>query len=78
MKGMQDNKSLGEDRIPPKLLLVIVEHNSIPLATVFNLSLEEGMEWKEVNNISLLQTQNIGELYTSELNIGALQIIRQT
>ena len=38
--------------IAPKLLLEIVEQISIPLATVFNLSLEEGvvpLEWKEAN-----------------------------
>ena len=38
------------DGIPPKLLLEIVEQISIPLATVFSLSLEEGivpLEWKE-------------------------------
>ena len=44
------------DGIPPKLLLEIVEQISIPLATVFNLSLEEGivpLEWKEANIIPL-------------------------
>ena len=51
-----DNKSPGVDGIPPKLLLEIVEQISIPLATVFNLSLEEGivpLEWKEANIIPL-------------------------
>ena len=49
---MKDNKSPGVDGILPKLLLAIVEKISIPLATVFNLSLEEGklpLEWKEAN-----------------------------
>ena len=49
---MKDNQSPGVDGIPPKLLLDIAEHISIPLATVCNLSLEEGvvpLEWKEVN-----------------------------
>ena len=41
------------DGIPPKLLMETVEQISIPLATVFNLSLKEGVEWKEVNIIPL-------------------------
>ena len=54
IRDMKDNKSPGVDGIPPKLLLEIVEQISIPLATVFNLSLEEGivpLEWKEANII---------------------------
>ena len=43
IRDMKDNKSPGVDGIPPKLLLEIVEQISIPLATVFNLSLEEGV-----------------------------------
>ena len=46
------------DRIPPKILLEIFEQISIPLATVFNLSLEEGivpLEWKEANIIPLFK-----------------------
>ena len=42
--------------VPPKLLLEIVEQISIPLATMFNLSLEEGLvplKWKETNIIPL-------------------------
>ena len=53
---MKDNKSLGEDGIPPKLLMETVEQISIPLARVFNLSLKEGVvpfEWKETNIIPL-------------------------
>ena len=49
---MEDNKSPGVDGIPPKLLKEIVEQISVPLAKVFNVSLEEGMvpsEWKEAN-----------------------------
>ena len=49
---MKDNKSLGVDGIPPKLLMETVEQISIPLARVFNLSLKEGVvsfEWKEEN-----------------------------
>ena len=55
-RDMKDNKSPGVDAIPPKLLLDIVEQISIPLATVFSLSLEEGivpLEWKEANTIPL-------------------------
>ena len=40
---MKDNKSHGVDGIHPKVLLEIVEQISIPLETVFNLSLEEGV-----------------------------------
>ena len=39
MRVGKDNKSPGVDGIPPKLLLEI----SVPLATVFSLSLEEGV-----------------------------------
>ena len=49
IRDMKDNKLPGVDGIPPKLLLKIVEQISIPLATVFNSSLEEGivpLEWK--------------------------------
>ena len=47
---MKDNKSPGDDGIPPQLLKEIVEQISTPLAKLFNLSLEEGIvpsEWKE-------------------------------
>ena len=56
IRYMKDNKSPGVDGIPPKLLLEIVEKISIPLATVFSLSLEEGiapLEQKEANIIPL-------------------------
>ena len=46
---------------PPKLLLEIVEQISIPLATVFNLSVEEGvvpLEWKEANIIPLFKKES--------------------
>ena len=49
------------DGIPPKLLLEIVEQISIPLATVFNLSLEEGvvlLEWKKANIIPLFKKRS--------------------
>ena len=54
--NVKDHKSPGVDGIPPELLLEIVEQISRPLATVFNLSLEEGvvpLEWKEANIIPL-------------------------
>ena len=43
MKAMKDNKSPGVDGISPKLLVEMVEQLSIPLARVFNLSLQEGV-----------------------------------
>ena len=55
INDMKDNKSPGVDGIPPKLLLEIVEQN-MPLATVFNLLLAEGivpLECKEANIILL-------------------------
>ena len=58
IKAMKDNKSLGVDGIPPKLLMETVEQISIPLARVFNLSLKEGVvpfEWKEANIIPLFK-----------------------
>ena len=54
IRDMKNNKSPGVNGIPPKLLLEIVEQISIPLAIVFNVSLEEGivpLEWKEANII---------------------------
>ena len=58
IRDMKENKSPGVDGIPPKLLLEIVKQISIPLATVFNLSIEEGvvpLEWKEANIIPLFK-----------------------
>ena len=58
IRDMKINKSPRFDGIPPKLLLEIVEQISIPLAIVFNLSLEEGivpLEWKEANIIPLFK-----------------------
>ena len=48
IKKMNDNKSPGVDRIPPKLVKEIVAQISTPLAKLINLSLEEGIvpsEW---------------------------------
>ena len=58
IRDMKDNKSPGVDGIPPKLLLKIVEQISVPLATVFNLTLEEGivpLKCKEANIIPLFK-----------------------
>ena len=55
IKAMKDNKSPGVDEIPPKLLMERVEQISIPLTRVFNLSLKEGVEWKEANIIPLFK-----------------------
>ena len=58
IRDMKDNKSPGVDGILPKLLLEIVKQINIPLPTVFDLSLEEGvvpLEWKETNIILLFQ-----------------------
>ena len=58
IRDMKDRKSPGVDRIHPKLLLEIVEQTSIPLATVFNLSIEEGvvpLKWKEANIIPIFK-----------------------
>ena len=68
IRDMKNNKSPGVDGIPPKLLLEIVEQISIPLATVFNLSLDEGivpLEWKDSNIIPLFKkgSRNNSENY---------------
>ena len=65
---MKDNKSLGVDGIPPKLLMETVEQISILLARVFNLSLKDGVvpiEWKEANIIPLFKksSKNKSENY---------------
>ena len=55
---MKDNRSLGVDGIPPKLLMKATEQISIPLAKEFNLSLKEGVvpfEWKEANTMPLFK-----------------------
>ena len=40
---MKENKSPGVDGISPKILKEIVELISMPLAHVFNMSLQEGI-----------------------------------
>ncbi|KAK2172653.1 hypothetical protein NP493_942g00007 [Ridgeia piscesae] len=68
IRDMKANISPGVDGIPPKLLLEIVEQISTPFATVFNLSLEEGvvsLEWKEANIVPLFRkgSRNKSENY---------------
>ena len=67
IRDIKDNKLPGVDGIPPKLLLEIVEQLSITLATVFNVSLEEGivpLEWKDENIIPLFKgSRNKSENY---------------
>ena len=66
---MKDYKSPRLDGIPPKLLLESIEQISKPLATVFNLSLEEGvvpLEWKEANIIQLFKKRPV--LFTIYIN----------
>ena len=56
IKVMKENKSPEVDGIPPKLLMETVEQLSIPLKSVFNLSLKERVvhfEWKVANVIPL-------------------------
>ena len=65
---MKDNKSPGVDGILPKLQLDIVEQICLSVATVFNLSLEEGivpLEWEDANIIPLFNkgSRNKSENY---------------
>ena len=58
INSMKENKSPGVDGISPKILKETVEQISLPLAHVFNMSLQEGivpLEWKEANIIPLLK-----------------------
>ena len=72
------------DGIPPKLLLEIVEQISIPLATVFKLSLGEGLvplEHIQTHMTPLFKKRfekQVRQKYTSDFNISDLQIIRKT
>ena len=55
IRALKENKSPGVDGILPKLCMV-VEHVSLPVARVFNLSLKEAVvpvEWNEANIIPL-------------------------
>ena len=59
IKSTKDNKLPGVDGIPPRLLLMErVEQISIPFASVFNLSLKEGVgpsKWKAANIMLLFK-----------------------
>ena len=58
IKAITDNKSPGVDGIQIKQLLETVEQISMPLAKVFNSSLNEGVvlvEWKEANIMPLFK-----------------------
>ena len=55
---MKDNKSPGDDPIPPNLRTEIVEQICTPFVNVFNVLLQEGIvpsEWKEANITSLFE-----------------------
>ena len=69
IKTMEDNKSLGVDGIPPKLLMETVEHISIPLARMFNLSLKEGVvpvEKRQTSYHYLKRVQEISQRITDQ------------
>ena len=58
INNMNENKSPGVDGISPKLLTETVEKINMPLAHVFNMSLQEGivsLEWEEGNIIPLFK-----------------------
>ena len=60
INNMKENKSPGVDGISPKILKETVEQISMPLAHMFNMSLQEGivpLEWKEANSVPLLKKQ---------------------
>ena len=64
---MKENKSPGVDGIAPKILKETVEQMcNMPLAHVFNMSLQEGivglpLEWKEANIIPLFKKGSINK-----------------
>ena len=68
IKVLKGNKSPGVDGIPPKLLMETVEQISIPLARVFNLSLnitdQEFLMAKDLNGYfsSVFTRENINSL----------------
>ena len=69
---MKENKSPGVDGISPNILKETVEQISMPLAHVFNMSLQEGIvpsEWKEANIIPLFKkgSRNKSSSWTSVL-----------
>ena len=61
LKKMKDNKSPGVDGISQKMLKEIAEEISIPLAKVFNLSIQEGivpLKWKIANVVPIFKKGN--------------------
>ena len=61
INNMKENKSPGVDGISPKILKEIVGQIRMPLAHVFNMSLQEGivpLEWKEANIIPLFKKRS--------------------
>ena len=64
--NMKENKSPGVDVLSPKILKYTLEQIIMPLAHVFNMSLQEGiipLEMKEVNIIPLFQKVQETSLY---------------
>ena len=58
MNNMKESKLPGVDMISPKILKETVEQISMPLAHIFNMSLQEGivpLGWKEANIIPLFK-----------------------
>ena len=71
-KATKNNKLLGVDRIPPRLIMETVEQVSIPLTRVFNLSLKDlanPSEWKEANIIPLFKKGSRKKSEWKEANI---------
>ena len=61
LKNMKDNKLPGVDRISPKMLKEIAEEISVPLAIVFNLSIQDGivpLEWEIANVVPIFKKGN--------------------
>ena len=83
INNMKDNKSPGVDGIARKIVKETVEQISMPLAHVFDMSVQEGsvpLEWKEANTIPLFKKRfkkQVRKLSTSQFNISNLQSIRK-
>ena len=87
INSIKDNKSPGVDGIAPKILKETVEQISMPLAHVFNTSMQEEivpLKWKEANIIKENQDfikegikKQVRKLSTSQFNISNLQSIRK-
>ena len=87
INSIKDNKSPEVDGIAPKILKETVEQISMPLAHVFNTSMQEEivpLKWKEANIIKENQDfikkgikKQVRKLSTSQFNISNLQSIRK-